>query len=276
VQVISVVKADGRRVPFDLCKVESTCRRAGASPTLAKKIAQYVSEVAYEGISTRQIYELTLAALAGETEHPEIKHRYRLKEAIMLLGPAGFNFESYMAQVLGSNSYEILSIGSRVKGRCIEHEIDITIRAPDGSKIMAECKYHNSAGTFTGLKESMYTHARFIDINEQIPSSFKGEMLISNTRVSKDGIQYATCVGQQVLSWRYPPDNGLERLIEQKGMYPVTILRLSSTELKSFQRLGMMAARNLLEVSASDLSSKTGIRVERVSNLQELTRRILL
>lgn len=69
--VISVVKADGRRAPFDVYKVESTCRRAGASPSLARKIARYISEVAYEGMSTRQIYELTLAALAGETEHPE-------------------------------------------------------------------------------------------------------------------------------------------------------------------------------------------------------------
>lgn len=193
-----------------------------------------------------------------------------------MLGPAGFNFESYMAQVLASNGFRILSIRSRAPGRCIEHEIDLIMEAEDGSRIMAECKYHNYAGTFTGLKESMYTHARFMDLIEQRDDSFKKEMLISNTRVSEDGLKYAKCVGQEVLSWRYPAGQGLERLIEQKGLYPITILKLSSTELESFQKIGMMAAKNLLEESSSELSTRTGVRLDRIARLQDLTRRILL
>ncbi len=216
-RIVSVIKSDGRRVPFDVYKVEATCRRAGASPSLAKRIAQYISEIAYDGISTKEIYELVLAALAGETEHPEIKHRYRLKESIMLLGPAGFNFETYVAEVLAANGYEISSIRPKVNGRCVEHEIDLSI-AKDRSRIMVECKYHNSAGTFTGLKESMYTHARFLDITEGKAGLFEKEMLVSNTRVSQEALKYALCIGQEVLSWRYPPEEGLERLIEQKGL----------------------------------------------------------
>jgi hypothetical protein len=272
---ISVIKSDGRRAPFDPQKVEATCMRAGASPSLAKRIAQYISETAYDGIRTRQIYELVLAALAGETGQPEIKHRYRLKEAIMLLGPAGFNFESYVAQVLASNGYKVVSIRSKVKGRCVEHEIDLAIASKDGTQIMVECKYHNSAGTFTGLKESMYTHARFLDIAEKT-DLFGKEMLVSNTRVSQDALTYALCVGQEVLSWRYPAAGGLERLIEQKGLYPITILKLSSPELASFAKIGLMVARHLLEASPSEISSKTGISAGRVSRLQDLTRRILL
>ena len=273
---ISVIKSDGRRAPFDPRKVEATCRRAGASPFLAKRIAQYISETAYDGIRTRKIYELVLAALAGETGQPEIKHRYRLKEAIMLLGPTGFNFESYVAQVLASNGYNVLSIRSKVKGRCVEHEIDLVITSNDGTKIMVECKYHNSAGTFTGLKESMYTHARFLDITEEKPDLFGKEMLVSNTRVSQDALKYALCVGQEVLSWRYPPAGGLERLIEQKGLYPITILKLSSPELASFAKIGLMVAGHLLEASPSEISSKTGISTGRISRLQDLTKRILL
>lgn len=276
VHTISVIKADGRRAPFDVYKVEATCRRAGASPSLAKRIAQYIAEIAYNGISTREIYKLTLAALAGETEHPEIKHRYRLKESIMLLGPAGFNFESYVAQVLAATGYEILSVRSKVKGRCVEHEVDLSIASKDGNKIMVECKYHNSTGTFTGLKESMYTHARFLDISEGKTDLFGKEMLVSNTRVSHDALKYALCVGQQVLSWRYPYEGGLERLIEQNGLYPITILKLSSTELTSFAKIGFMVARQLLEADATKISSKTGINVGRIARLQDLTRRILL
>ncbi|HEY7734267.1 MAG TPA: ATP cone domain-containing protein [Nitrososphaera sp.] len=274
--IVSVVKSDGRHVPFDVCKVEATCRRAGASPSLAKRIVQYISEIAYDGISTREIYELVLAALAGETEHPEIKNRYRLKESIMLLGPAGFNFESYVAEVLAANGYEISSIRSKVNGRCVEHEIDLSIVSKDESRIMVECKYHNSTGAFTGLKESMYTHARFLDITEGKAYLFDKEMLVSNTRVSQEALKYALCIGQEVLSWRYPPEGGLESLIEQKGLYPITILRLSTQELASFAKIGFMVAKRLLEANASEISSRTGISLGRISRLQDLTRRILL
>lgn len=100
-------------------------------------------------------------------------------------------------------------------------------------------------------------------------------MLVSNTRVSKETLEYALCVGQDVLSWRYPPVSGLERLIEQKGLYPITILKLSSRELTSFVKIGMIVARHLLDINSKEISSKTGISAERILRLQDLTRRIL-
>lgn len=274
-RTISVTKTDGRKVPFEASKVEATCIRAGASPSLAKKISRYIEEISYEGITTRKIYHLVLAALAGETDYPEIKHRYRLKESIMLLGPAGFAFESYIAQVLAANGYEVSSVREKVSGRCAVHEIDLAIVAAGGTRIMVECKYHNSPATFTGLKESMYTHARFLDITEQRTGLFQKEMLVSNTRVSQEALKYASCVGQQVLSWRYPPAGPLERLVEQKGLYPITILKLSRGELDSFAKAGFMVAKNLLENDAGEVSSITGIGIGRITNLQELARRIL-
>lgn len=270
-----VVKSDGRRVPFDMYKVEGTCRRAGAGPSVAKRIAQYISEVAYDGITTREIYKLTLAALAGETEHPEIKHRYRLKESLMMLGPAGFNFESYIGQVLASDGYEISSVRTKAIGKCVEHEIDLAVEK-HGVKVMVECKYHNYFGAFTGLKESMYTHARFLDIGEGNPKLFDKEMLVTNTRISQDALKYALCVGQQILSWRYPPEQGLESMIERKGLYPITILRLTSKELASFAKIGFMVARQLLDATPGEISSRTNIRPDIIVRLQDLTRRIIL
>jgi hypothetical protein len=122
----------------------------------------------------------------------------------------------------------------------------------------------------------MYTHARFLDITEGKADLFGTEMLVSNTRASQDALKYALCVGQEVLSWRYPPEGGLERLIEQTGLYPIMILELSSTELASFAKIGFIAARCLLEANTSEISSKTGISSGRITRLQDLTRRILL
>jgi hypothetical protein len=69
---------------------------------------------------------------------------------------------------------------------------------------------------------------------------------------------------------------GLERLIEQKGMYPITILKLSSLELASFAKIGFMVARQLLKASPSEISSRTGMSSGRITRLQDLTRRIIL
>jgi hypothetical protein len=188
---------------------------------------------------------MVLSALAGE--HPGIKHRYRLKESIMLMGPSGFNFESYIAQILEQHGYKIESIRTKLKGHCVDHEVDLVIVSMSNLKrIMVECKYHNSVGVYTGLKESLYTHARFLDLKEGDGREFDKEMLVSNTKVSQDVLQYFSCIGQEVLSWRYPREKGLEKLIEEKGLYPTTILQLNSFELNAFSKINLMIAQNLL------------------------------
>lgn len=42
-QMIHVIKADGRIVPFDPSKIEATCIRAGAFPSLARTITNSIS-----------------------------------------------------------------------------------------------------------------------------------------------------------------------------------------------------------------------------------------
>ena len=48
--------------------------------------------------------------------------------------------------------------------------------------------------------------------------------LVTNTRCSADAIKYAECVGLKIVSWRYPEKEGLEKMIEERRLYPVTIL----------------------------------------------------
>ena len=52
-----------------------------------------------------------------------------------------------------------------MKGKCASHEIDVIADKGDSLRYMIECKYHNSQGIYTGLKEALYTHARFLDLN---------------------------------------------------------------------------------------------------------------
>jgi len=188
------------------------------------------------------------------------------------MGPAGFSFEVFVGKVLENYGYRIRSVGADIQGRCILHEVDLVVESVhDKKKWMVECKYHNTAGKYTGLKESLYTHARFLDLSD----SFNYEMLVCNTRVSDDVITYARCVRQEILSWKYPQEKGLEKLIEDKKLYPVTILGLNRGELEVFLEQKLIIAKDLLDIDVSYFAEKTGISPKRLLGLQRLTNHII-
>lgn len=267
---ITITKASGKKARFDPSKVKSTCMRAGADKETARRIVNQIRPKLYAGITTKEIYRLVLKSLA-ENAGIAVRQRYRLKESIMRMGPAGFSFEVFVGKVLENYGYKINSVGASIQGRCILHEVDLALESThDRKKWMVECKYHNTAGKYTGLKESLYTHARFLDLSDV----FDHEMLACNTRVSEDVITYARCVRQEVLSWKYPQEKGLERLIEDKKLYPVTILGLNRDELEAFLEHKLLIAKDLLDIDASYFAKKTGIAPKRLLALQKLTNHI--
>ncbi len=270
---IYITKADGTRAPFDYRKVKRTCIRAGASRKLAHSIVNKILGQIRDGTDTREIYKMVLSALASEKNGQIVRHKYRLKESIMRMGPAGYEFEEYVAKVLENSGHKIKSLRSELAGRCVKHEIDVvTYSKATNKKYMIECKYHNLTGIFTGIKESLYTHARFLDLG----SHFDAEMLITNTKVSSDVITYASCVGQEILSWRYPPDNSLEKLIEKHGLYPLTIMPLSKREITVLYENKIMIAKDLISRDPNQLSNDTGIPPERIRKLQDLAQHIII
>ena len=268
---IFIKKANGQSVPFNPHKVIGTCLRAGASKKLARKVSEQVGLKIHDGMSTREVYRLVLSLLTHLETGGATSHRYKLKEAIMKLGPAGFVFENYVSRILEEQGYQIQGIRKIVQGRCVKHELDVIVNHSDSKKkLFVECKYHNYPGVFTGLKESLYTHARFLDLKDV----FDGEILVCNTKVSNEVITYATCIGQHVISWRYPPNKSLETMIQDKGLYPLTILPLTRNELFAISRNNIMVAKDLLSIDKYRLSTMTGISVDRINKIQDITTQI--
>ncbi|MDE1769285.1 MAG: restriction endonuclease [Thaumarchaeota archaeon] len=271
-KTVFIIKANGQKVPFNPHKVVVTCKRAGADRKLARRVSEAVGSKIRDGMSTREVYRLVLSLLSQFETGGATSHRYRLKEAIMKLGPSGFIFENYVSRILEEYGYQIKNLRKTIQGRCVIHELDIIVyHVNTKKKSFVECKYHNYPGVFTGLKESLYTHARFLDLNDL----FDGEILVCNTRVSKEVIIYASCIGQQVVSWRYPPNKSLETMIQDKGLYPITILPLTRNELNSISENNIMIAKDLLEIDKNQLSAKTRISVERINKIQEITAQII-
>jgi len=56
-------------------------------------------------------------------------------------------------------------------------------------------------------------------------------ILATNAKFTTKAIKYANCEGIGLLGWQYPKDNGLEKIIDQNKLYPITILPSLSKDL---------------------------------------------
>ena len=256
-----VVKASGEKEELDVEKVRKTCLRAGASKELADKIAREVEKRAYDGITTGEILGLTLKLLEDE---PEAATRYDLKRAVMSLGPTGFPFEKFIAEVLQNYGYKT-RVGEIIRGRCVNHEVDV-VAEKDGKRYLVECKYHNAPGIHTDLKVALYTHARFLDLGD----NFDQAWLVCNTKLTADARRYAKCAGLKVTSWGYPRRESLERMIEGKKLYPATILRsVGSHEKGQLFQSGIILVKDLLGYGSEELEKVTKLPQVVVSKIVE-------
>lgn len=261
-----VTKASGKKEEFKPKKVLGTLLRAGASRELADKVVKEVKEKVRDGTTTKEILKTTLKLL--KKKKPEVGAIYDLKRAIMSLGPTGFPFEKFFAEILRNYGYEV-QLNRNLKGKLISHEIDII--AKKDFTYMVENKYHGSVGLYTNSKVALYTYARFLDLKEK----FDYPWLVTNTRLSPKAAKYAKGVKMKVTSWQYPKNENLRDLIENKKLYPITILKSvdESVKLKLFNSK-IMLVLDLLKYNLEGLSKKTGISKEMSEKIIEEAQKI--
>jgi Holliday junction resolvase len=270
-----VVKASGETEKFDPEKIRRTCIKAGASEDLADKIVREVEKKSYDGISTREILHMTISFL--KKEKPAVASRYDLKGAIFRLGPAGFTFEHLVAEIFKELGYET-KVHSIIRGACVSHEVDV-IATKDKNNYMVECKYHNIPGIYTGLRESLYTYARFLDLNEGfkigVCRKFNQPWLVCNTKFSEDAVQYAICKNMRLVGWNYPENQGLEYMIEKNKLYPITMLRnLDSESQEKLANVGLVLTKDLVRINIKELSEITKITKNKLKVLADESKEI--
>lgn len=248
---MKVIKASGVSERFSPRKVYRGILKAGGSRKLARHTVIILKKSVSDGMQTDQILNIILTHLK---EEPDVAARYDLKRAIMSLGPSGFPFETYFAQILKEYGYDVKT-SNMVRGKRVVHEVDII--ASKKYAYMIECKYHNHVGIYTGLKDSMYTYARFLDIRRK---NLDYSWLVTNTHCSRDAINYSRGVGQKITSWEYPKGKSLRELIEKKGLYPITIIKYVSNDVKNkLYDAKIMLAKDLGKYSIAELRRKTGL-----------------
>jgi hypothetical protein len=224
--MVKVKKADGSLEDFNENKVRSSLLRAGADQKLIEDVLHHVEKELFEGITTDAIYA-HIFELLKNSKHP-VSIRYNLKRAIMELGPSGYPFEKFFAGVLREYGYKTL-LNQIVKGRCIEHEIDI-VAEMGNKKIAIECKFHNRSGTKSDVRNALYTYARYLDTRDV--NDISESWLVTNTKATTEAISYARCVGISIISWNYPEGFSLRELVEKSGLHPITALESLDNEKK--------------------------------------------
>ncbi len=264
---MQVIKSSGETEKFNSKKIYYSVLEAKGSKKLAKEAMQEVKKRFRENFSSQEILTFLMKFLKKE---PGVSERYDLKRAIMSLGPKGFFFEKYFAQILNNYEYKT-QIGQKLKGKNILQEVDVT--AIKEKKILIECKYHNQRGTITRLHPAMYTYARFLDLQKH---NFDEPWLVSNTRASDDAINYGKGVGLKVISWDYPKEFSLRKLIEDKKLYPITIVKEINDKTKEMlYEQNITLAKDLLPLSIEDLKKKTLVNDKEAQDILNEVKAIL-
>lgn len=271
-----VTKADGRKQPFDKSKVIRTCLKMHATEQEAREVADKVEKKIYDGIPTNKVLKMIFTFL--KEYKPEIANQIDLREAISLLRPKP-DFEIFVLLLLKEFDYS--ATGSQlIKGKCVEHEID-AIALKDSQVKYVEVKHHFMHHTYTGLAVFLESQAVFEDLVEGFKSglnriNFNRALVVCNTKFSEHALQYAGCKGIDFIGWSAPSDQGLEQMIEEKKLYPITLLK--SLDRKTEEKLGdagIVLLKQLVEYNIDELCRKSRVPRDVLENLVKKTKEIL-
>lgn len=263
-----ITKANGELVPFDREKLKASLEHAGATAELSNMITDAVVPKLHTGISTRKVYRMAFGLLHRHSRH--IAARYRLKQAIMDLGPSGFPFEHFVARILEHEGFRT-RVGVLLKGRCVGHEVDVVAVRGERSTIV-ECKYHNTPGRVCDVKVPLYIKARFLDVVEHERGSAGATpqhqdcWVVTNTRFTSDALQYGQCAGLTMVGWDQPSKGSLKDRIDRSGLYPLTCLgSLTRAEKERILEQGLVLVQDVL--NDPDVLTKGRVQAQRMERV---------
>lgn len=260
---LTIIKSTGEREALNLEKVKRGCERAGASAALCEGVAAEVESRARDGMTTREVYEIVHGLLSKE--HPPTAARFNLREAILKLGPLGYNFEHYVAKVLAAYGYKT-ELPPILQGACVTHEVDV-LATKDSRTAMMECKFRHDIGIYIGIKDTLATWARFLDLVDGAEIGKCPHLdecwLVTNSRFSHDSIQYGHCKNMVMLSWDHPRERPLPAWIDDKGLYPITLLpHVDDTVLRKLIEAGFSLLQDLAGAGVDEVVQKSGLSRE--------------
>ena len=238
-------KSSGEKQRFDLHKFRRSLLKAGAQEKTINAIVKKIK--ADRPKSTQKIHAIATALL--QKKSPPIADRYNLKRSLMELGPHGYPFEKFIAQLFAHQGYTT-QVNQIIDGACVDHEVDIIAHKKDRHLII-ECKFHNRVGLKSDVKVPLYVQARFEDIrdawegNPHHTKEFHQVWIVTNTQFTTQALKYGECKKMKLMSWAYPAHASLASLIEKYDLFPITTLTsLNRRQKRIFLKHGLVLCKD--------------------------------
>lgn len=246
-ETLTILKADGTREPFKEEKLLRSLMGSGAPQELAEHVVREIVPQLQPNMRTKDIYKRAFSLLkSSETTYAS---RYSMKRALFDLGPTGYPFEDFVAELLRIEGYEV-ETQVTVQGRCVPHEIDVVAVRGD-QRIGIEAKFHNKAGMTSDVKTALYVKARYDDILESthIREQYTEYWLVTNTKFTSHALAFGMCAGLGMVSW-LDPGHGtcLRDRVQAAGLHPISSLTtLTKREKGLLMNNNVVLCRSLRE-----------------------------
>jgi hypothetical protein len=167
-------------------------------------------------------------------------------------------FEVFVQALLVHQGFDVKP-NQILRGKCVEHEVDAIARK-DGVTYFVEAKHHLNYHSPTGLDENRIARAVLEDVTEGFVlhiGNLKIEraMIVTNTRYSEQAIQYGRCRNILQIGWSSPENLGLQNIIFEEKLYPLSCLRGLSGDIRmklveaGIVLIGQLLAKNLYELA---------------------------
>ncbi|MDD2257189.1 MAG: restriction endonuclease, partial [Bacteroidales bacterium] len=194
---IQILKASGEKEAFKKEKLIHSLKRSGADSTEVASVVQEMDEWMFDGVSSKDIYKKAFSLL--KKKRLGAAARYRLKQAMMEMGPTGYPFEIFIGQIFKSLGYDV-EVGITLDGVCVTHEVDV-IATKGLTQCFVECKYYQRTGKNANVQVPLYIRSRVNDLIDKRRQSTRWDAfqfegwIATNTRFTLDAISYGVCSG---------------------------------------------------------------------------------
>ncbi len=264
---LHIRKSSGELEIFSSEKLRQSLNRSGADNNIIELIVSEIEEWLINTVKTekrreiktdedvvisvpsKKIYSMAFSLLRKKTVSNAA--RYKLKNAMMEMGPTGHPFEFFTSEIYRALGYKT-EVGITLDGKCVTHEVDV-LATKNNHQRFIECKYYQSTGKNANVQVPLYIRSRVDDIISlrKIRPEFEGFTfsggVVTNTRFTLDAEAYGKCCGLHLLSWDYPKGEGLRELIDRERIFPITSLtNLTKSHKQALMTKGVVSCPQIV------------------------------
>jgi hypothetical protein len=263
-QQLMVTKSSGQVVPYDEKRVIRSMKRSGVDQKTIQSILQTIKPKIKDKIHTSILRKMVRDELKARASWAAA--RYDLREALIKLGPAGYNFEKYIASILKAYGYKT-DTPYEYQGACIKHEVDV-IAEKDGRGAFIEAKFRHDFRATINIKDTMSTWTRFLDLVDgsklDLCPHFDEVWIVTNARFTDQSLKFGNCKNMKLIGWNYPKERTLAQMVDLDALYPITIIEdVTKKEMEQFAKADLMLCQEILKFSPEKLSHLVGITTKR-------------